>query len=82
MSIGETGGDFLLAIVSADGIFDNLFSFGGADLLGTIGSNDGCLGRFSLSLYLRAVLLDSGARGETKLIFLGFGPYGISSKYC
>ena len=82
MSIGEVGGDFLLAKLSVDGIFDSLFNFGGADLLGTIGSNDGCLGRFSFCLCLRAVLLASGARGDTEFIFLGFGAGGISSKYC
>ena len=74
-------GYLLLAYMSTDGIFDNLFSFGGADFLGTIGSKDGCLGRFSFSLCLRAVF-NSGARGETEFVFLCFDADGISSKYC
>ena len=44
MSIGEVGGDFLLAKMSADGIFDNLFSCPAhlAALLPLVGGRDGC----------------------------------------
>ena len=84
MSLGDAGGDFLFAKMSAEGIFDkdNLFAFGRTAFLGTIGSNEGFFCKFFFYFCLLVGLSDSWVHGESTLFFFDLAIIGISSKYC